>query len=140
VLTQWAEAILKPPRPPLPPPPPDRRLASAPGTQAVITFNPVQDNSEEKPRPIRVRPEEQACKLVRRVEPVIPGDPISESRLRFVVVIGPDGLISHDVMISGNCWLEPFGHHALQQWLYEPTVLDGNAVEVVTEVRLNVRN
>ena len=59
--------------------------------------------------------------------------------MRFVVLIEKDGRIASEFLISGNPWLAQMAVTALREWVYEPTLVDGKSVEVVTEVRVGFR-
>jgi hypothetical protein len=59
--------------------------------------------------------------------------------MRFVVVIGNDGRIGREILISGNPWLAQTAVAALREWVYEPTLVDEKPIAVVTEVRIEFR-
>ena len=119
----------------LPPPPPPRvGLGRGSSSGATISFWPRID-----PPPIRVAPAVQARKLMSKVEPEVPADWAQEPPMRFVVVIGNDGRISREVLISGNPWLVQTAVAALREWVYEPTLVNEKSVAVVTEVRIGFR-
>ena len=71
--------------------------------------------------------------------PEVPADLAQEPPMRFVVVIGNDGRISREVLISGNRWLVQTAVAALREWVYEPTLVNEKSVAVVTEVRIGFR-
>jgi TonB family protein len=54
--------------------------------------------------------------------------------VRFNVIIGKDGHISNIILISGHPLLVPTAQEAVQQWVYRPTLLNGDPVEVATVV------
>jgi protein TonB len=41
--------------------------------------------------------------------------------------------------IGGNLWLVQTAVEALRRWVYQPTIVNGTPVEVVTEVRVEFR-
>ena len=51
--------------------------------------------------------------------------------VRFNAVIGTDGRIRNLVLVSGHPLLVSAAQAAVQQWVYEPTLLKGEPVEVV---------
>jgi len=94
------------------PPPPPPRVGPGRGSSsgATISFWP-----RIEPPPIRVAPAVQARKLMSKVEPEVPADWPEESPMRFVVVIGNDGRIGREVLISGNPSLAQMAVAALRE-------------------------
>jgi hypothetical protein len=132
-------AALTPPSPPPPPPPPARvGFGRRSGSSVTIIFEPRIVTSNEPP-PIRVASAVQARKLISKVEPEVPADWAQEPPMRFVVVIGNDGRISREVLISGNRRLVQTAVAALREWVYEPILVNEKSVAVVTEVRIGFR-
>jgi hypothetical protein len=131
-------AVSAPPPPPPPPPPPrgGRFAPAGSANEATITFEPRAQGGMQAP-PIRVAPEVQERRLITKVDPQTAGD--AEERLRFVVVIGKDGRIAREVLIDGNPWLRQAAVEALRRWVYAPAIVNGEAVEVVTEVRVEFK-
>jgi hypothetical protein len=126
--------------PPVPPPPPPSisvlrsRSRSTPG--ATVSWEPAPADGSSPAPPQRVDAATQAHKLIRKVNPEYPVDISVKAPLRFVIVIGKDGRVVKQNLVSGNIWLRPAAEDALRQWSYEPTVVDGAPVEVVTEVQV----
>jgi len=81
----------------------------------------------------------QEQKLIAKVDPELAADGQPESRLRFVVVIGKEGRIVREILIDGSPWLVRSAVEALRRWVYEPTLVNGKPVEVVTEVRVDFK-
>jgi beta-lactamase regulating signal transducer with metallopeptidase domain len=82
----------------------------------------------------------QAFKLVKSVEPVYP--PLArqariQGAVRFTVLIDKAGGIAKMVLISGHPLLVLAALKALQQYEYQPTILGGEPVEVVTQVDIH---
>jgi protein TonB len=100
---------------------------------------------EEKPKPatpqrIRVGGNVQAAKLRRQPKPPYP--PLArqariQGTVRFTAVIGKDGKIQNLQMISGHPLLVQSAQDAVKQWEYEPTLLNGEPVEVITQIDVN---
>jgi protein TonB len=104
----------------LPPPPPPKK--------------------EVTPQRIRVGGNVQQAKLVRQPHPVYP--PLAkQARIQGVVklsaIIAKDGTIQHLEVISGHPLLIPSALEAVKQWVYQPTLLNGEPVEVVTQIDVN---
>jgi cytochrome c-type biogenesis protein CcmH/NrfG len=137
-LSAWV-AVTAPPPPPPPPPPPRMGGGLAfggPGNEGTIVFEP-QTQGAGQATPIRVPPAEQERKLITKVYPRSGSDAYGDDRLRFVVVIGKDGHIVREILIDGSSWLRRAAVEALGRWVYEPTLVNGEPVEVVTEVRVD---
>ncbi len=54
-------------------------------------------------------------------------------------VISKDGRIQNLTLISGHPLLVQSAMDAVRQWTYKPTVLNGNPVEVDTEIDVTFR-
>jgi len=92
-------------------------------------------NGPEKPH--LVGGDVQAAKLIRKVIPEYP--PLAKQArisgtVRLTGVIAKDGSIEQLQVISGNPLLAPAAIAAVKQWLYRPTILDGQAVEVIAPI------
>jgi len=57
-----------------------------------------------------------------------------EGTVLFSVLIGTNGLVQDLHVISGHPLLVPTAIDAVKKWVYRPTILNGNPVEVTTEV------
>jgi protein TonB len=57
--------------------------------------------------------------------------------VRFNAVIGKDGSIQNLTLVSGHPLLVPSATEAVRQWKYQPTLLNGEPVEVVTQIDVN---
>ncbi len=100
---------------------------------------------EEKPKPvepkrIRVGGRVQEAKLRKRVMPVYP--PLArqariQGTVRLNAIIGIDGKVKNLTVVSGHPLLVPAAIEAVSQWEYEPTLLNGEPVEVVTIIDVN---
>lgn len=92
------------------------------------------------PKQIRVGGNVQSAKLIKRPTPVYP--PLAKQArisgtVRFNAVIGKDGTIQNLAMVSGHPLLVPAATEAVRQWVYQPTLLNGEPVEVVTQIDVN---
>lgn len=112
----------------------------------VVAPPPPPKPKEPDPAPaqqsVQVGGDVQAAKLIRRVAPVYP--PIAvQARAQGVVklraVIAEDGSIEQLQTLSGNPLLIRAAIHAVQQWRYRPTLLNGKAVQVVTQVDVHFK-
>jgi protein TonB len=92
------------------------------------------------PKSVRVGGNVMAAKLIRQPKPTYP--PLAkqariQGTVRFNAVIGKDGTIQNLTLVSGHPLLIPSAQEAVRQWLYQPTTLNGEAVEVVTTIDVN---
>jgi periplasmic protein TonB len=79
-------------------------------------------------------------KLLAMVKPVYP--PLAKTArvsgtVELEAVIGIDGRLKEIRMKSGNPLLVPAAVEAVSHWVYRPTVLNGDPVEVVTSILVN---
>jgi protein TonB len=89
---------------------------------------------------IRVGGNVQAANLIRKVVPVYP--PLAkqariQGTVRFQAIIGKDGTIQNLQLVSGHPLLVANAQQAVSQWIYRPTLLNGDPVEVVTTIDVN---
>ena len=89
---------------------------------------------------IRVGGNVQQAKLIYAPKPVYP--PLAkQARIQGVVrlqaVIGVDGTIQNLQVLSGHPLLIPAALEAVRQWRYQPTLLNGEPVEVITQIDVN---
>jgi TonB family protein len=92
------------------------------------------------PRRVRVAGEIQQKKLVQQPAPEYP--PLAkQARVQGVVrlsaVIGADGTVTSLSLITGHPLLVQAAMTAVRKWTYSPTLLNGNPVEVETEMDIN---
>jgi periplasmic protein TonB len=104
--------------------------------------------SNERPRrPDPVTPHEkerlqisggvQQAMLIRRIEPTYPPLAIQirhEGTVRLHAIISTDGSIQSLEVLSGDPLLIQSALAAVRQWRYRPTILNGQPVEVDTEI------
>ncbi|MBC7839972.1 MAG: TonB family protein [Nitrospiraceae bacterium] len=112
---------------------------------AAPTAAPPPPKIEEKPKPvtpkvIRVGGNVQAAKLINQPKPPYP--PLARQAriqgvVRFNAVIGKDGTIENLTLVSGHPLLVPSATDAVRQWRYQPTLLNGDPVQVVTQIDVN---
>ena len=131
ILQQWGWMAVNFPPPP-PPPPPSVPSMVAEGAHAVVSWELRTAAEQQAPAPVRVAPPVQQQKLITQVNPHSPNH--DQPTLRFVVVIGKNGRVVHETLVSGSPGLAAAAVQALHQWVYRPTLVSGMPVEVVTEV------
>jgi TonB family protein len=99
-----------------------------------------QANPPVTPQRIMIGGSVQESKLLNRTPPVYP--PLAlQARISGTVhleaIIGKDGRVVNLKVIGGHPLLIPAALEAVRQWVYQPTLLNGNPVEVVTQVDVN---
>jgi protein TonB len=106
--------------------------ADPPPTAKPVTATPA--------TPISVSKGVQAAKILRQVNPVYPTlarQARISGTVRLVAIIGRDGVIQNLQVTSGHPLLTPAAVEAVKQWLYRPTLLSGEPVEVITQIDVN---
>jgi TonB family protein len=92
------------------------------------------------PQRIRVGGNVQQANLIRKINPVYPFEAKQariEGAVRFTTIIGKDGSVQNLTLISGHPLLVEAAREVVQQWQYKPTLLNGQPVEVVTQIDVN---
>jgi len=92
------------------------------------------------PQRIRVGGNVQQAKLIRQPKPVYP--PLArqariQGTVRLTAIISKDGTIQSLQVVSGHPLLVPAALEAVKQWIYQPTLLNGEPVEVITQIDVN---
>jgi protein TonB len=92
------------------------------------------------PKRIRVGGQVESAKLIFQPRPEYP--PLAkmariQGTVRLEAVISKDGTIQDLKVVSGHPLLVKAALEAVQRWRYQPTLLNGEPVEVVTEIDVN---
>jgi len=92
------------------------------------------------PKRITIGGNVQSAKLVRQPKPVYP--PLAKQArisgtVKLAAVIAKDGSIQDLKVISGHPLLIPAALAAVKQWVYQPTLLNNEPVEVSTQIDVN---
>ena len=101
---------------------------------------PVKKKPPPPPKRIRVGGSVQRANLIRQVRPVYP--PLArqariQGTVKLTAIIAKDGSIQKLEVMGGHPLLIPAALSAVKQWRYKPTLLNGQPVEVVTQVDVN---
>jgi protein TonB len=102
-----------------------------------IPPSPPQPEPAPKEKAIKVSEGVQAARLIHRVMPVYPHiAKISgvQGEVRLRAIIGTDGTVREVVLLNGHLLLVRAATDAVQQWRYRPTLLNGQPVEVETQI------
>ncbi len=107
---------------------------------SVLSSTPVAVPKIATPQRVRVSAGVTSGLLVHRVSPTYP--PLArQARIQGTVVlqaqISKDGNIENLQLISGHPMLAPAAIEAVKQWKYKPYLLNGEPVEVETQVQVN---
>ena len=107
---------------------------------SVLSSTPVAVPKIATPQRVRVSSGVSQGLIVRRVQPNYP--PLArQARIQGTVVlqamISKDGNIENLQLISGHPMLAPAAIEAVKQWKYKPYLLNGEPVEVETQVQVN---
>ena len=94
----------------------------------------------QAPKRIRVGGQVESARLIFQPKPEYP--PLAkmariQGTVRLDAVISKDGTIQDLKVISGHPLLVRAALDAVQRWRYQPTMLNGDAVEVATEIDVN---
>jgi protein TonB len=92
------------------------------------------------PQRIRVVSNVQQANLIRKIQPAYPTlarQARVQGVVRFTAIIGKDGEIQNLQLVTGHPLLVAAAREALSQWRYKPTLLNGEPVEVVTQIDVN---
>jgi len=111
-------------------------------TQARILPKPAPETVAPKPEPkptapMQVGGDVQAAKIINRV---IPAYPIQARQARIagtvklIGVIAKDGTVQKLEVVSGHPFLVQAALAAVRQWVYRPTLLNGQPVEVIAPI------
>jgi protein TonB len=106
-------------------------------TGALVASDRQTAAPQSAPSGIRIAGNLQAAKLLRGQLPTYPELAKKsgiEGNVRLEALINRDGTIKGLTTISGHPLLVPAALDAVKQWVYQPTLLNGTPVEVVTEI------
>ncbi|MFY9790230.1 MAG: TonB family protein [Candidatus Sulfotelmatobacter sp.] len=106
----------------------------------IISSTPVAVPKVATPQRVRVSAGVTSGLLIRKVNPTYP--PLArQARISGTVVlravISKDGSIENLSLVSGHPMLAPAAIEAVKQWKYKPYLLNGEPVEVDTEIQVN---
>lgn len=97
-------------------------------------------DSEPSPERINIHGNVMAPKIKSRVEPTYPAEARKnhiEGTVRLRVIIATDGSVQQVQVVLGDPILARAAMDAVRQWKFEPTLLNGQAVEVDSEIEVN---
>jgi protein TonB len=101
----------------------------------------VQPTQPEK-RPLKISEGVLEAQLISRVEPQYPllaRETRTEGAVKLHAIVGRDGRITSLEIVSGHPLLVKAALDAVRQWRYNPTMLNGEPVEVETSITVIFR-
>ena len=106
----------------------------------IISSTPVAVPKVATPQRVRVSQGVTQGLLIRKIQPTYP--PLArQARIQGSVLlqaeISKDGAIQNLRLISGHPMLAPAAIEAVKQWRYKPYILNGEPVEVETQITVN---
>jgi protein TonB len=109
---------------------------------SVLSSTPVAVPKIATPQRVRVSSGVSSGLLIRKVSPTYP--PLArQARIQGTVVlqaqISKDGSIQNLQLISGHPMLAPAAIEAVKQWKYKPYLLNGEPVEIQTQVTIKFK-
>jgi TonB family protein len=78
--------------------------------------------------------------MVKKVPPEYPAEARQnniQGTVKIQVIIQKDGSVTIQNVVEGDPILSPAAIEAVKQWRYEPTLFDGNPVDVQTTIEVN---
>lgn len=103
----------------------------------VASARPAAKPQPSAQNPISVGGDVQAAKLIRKIAPIYPmlaKATRTSGTVHLLGVIAKDGTMQQLKVLSGHPLLNEAALTAVRQWLYEPTILDGQPVEVMAPI------
>jgi TonB family protein len=104
-----------------------------------IDLQVMQALSTAPPMRVTIGGNVQAARLTNRVQPVYPQeakDQKIQGTVKLYVIIGTDGSVHQIQVVSGHSMLVQAAIDAVRQWRYQPILLNGQPVEVDTQINV----
>ena len=117
-------------------------LAIATCTSALALRMDVTENSTQKPTPASVNVKADSLVVVSKVQPVYPEEAKKDKVTGSVVLaatIGKDGTVEKLRVVSGPSALQRAAIDAVKQWRYQPTLLNGEPIDVLTTITVDFK-
>ena len=119
-------------------------IPGAPEGKSIPGTLPGIDTRRDTPPPppvvkerLRVSESVIAARLIRRIEPSYPPFAVQirrEGRVELHAIIATDGSIQSLEVLSGDPFFIPSALAAVREWRYQPTLLNGQPVEIDTHI------
>jgi len=132
-----SEAAMLPPVPPSIPSTPDTNTVASIVNAPVHVPNPVRETQT-----LKVSQGVSQGMLIKRVQPVYPAQARQmglEGAVQLMASIAKDGSIRSVKLLSGDAILGRAALDAVRQWKYKPYFLNGEPVEIQTQITVNFK-
>jgi TonB family protein len=99
-------------------------------------------SATKTPKRIRVAGRTQSLRLIEQPKPDYPAEARSahvEGTVKLRAIINADGTVKDLTLLSGNPLLVDSAINAVKRWRYSPTELNGEPVEVVTQIDVDFK-
>ncbi len=96
---------------------------------------------ETRPKRIRAGGQVMAARLIEQPKPEYPAPARAagiQGTVKLEAIVGKDGTIQDLKFLAGHPVLVKAALEAVSRWRYKPTLLNGEPVEVITEIDVNV--
>ena len=106
-------------------------------TQIAVAPAPAVVTPPQIDKPRAVGGDVQAAKILKKVLPIYPPLAISariSGTVHLVGIIAKDGTVQKLEIVSGHPFLVRAAVDAVRQWVYKPTLLNGEAIEVIAPI------
>jgi TonB family protein len=114
------------------------------GSETEVAVQIAAPNSKPEssinPQRIRVGGNVQQANLVSQLHPIYPPEAKQQriqGKVQLAAIIGKDGTVMQLDVVSGQPSLAAAALDAVRQWIYKPTLLNGDPVEVSTNIDVN---
>jgi periplasmic protein TonB len=80
--------------------------------------------------------------LLKKVQPAYPANALrmrTEGVVKLMATVGKTGSVTTVKVVSGDALLTQSALDAVKQWKYKPYLLNGNPIEIQTEVTINFK-
>jgi protein TonB len=108
----------------------------------VLGVTGMQNRMTLPPKPIRVGGKVQAAKIISQASPVYPLEAVEQGisgKVHLEAIISAAGVIREVKVLSGDPLLATSALEAVKQWRWRPTYLNGQPVEVITQIEVTFR-
>jgi TonB family protein len=110
------------------------------GVVQIALMPQIAGSPQPDPTRIRVGGNVQQAKLLVKVNPVYPPEAKAQriqGLVQLQAILGKDGKVENLEVLNGDPLLAVAALDAVRQWQYQTTLLNGNPVEVVTQIDVN---
>ena len=101
---------------------------------------PAPPANQEPPKRVRVSQSVMRTLLIKQVQPKYPKEARKkrvEGTVLIKAIIGHEGDVQELTVVSGDPLLVPAALEAAKQWKYKPYLLNGQPVEIETQIMMN---